>query len=105
MSRDHLTATIMNMSGDLFFNVTGVHGQFDWMGLHEFIKGNQDNDGPYGTRKIALENVDKIVSLEFELQYVEPEYQYNDADSPPFVLPGYYMPQNIVVTGKEDIPI
>ncbi|MNO55016.1 hypothetical protein D3C76_454990 [compost metagenome] len=103
--RKYITSCIVNMDGELFFNISGVYGHFDWQGLHEFIKRYQDNDGPYEMTKIAIEHPNKEILFEFELTYIEPEHQYNFADSPPFVLPGYYQPTNITVTGICDLEV
>lgn len=103
--RKYITSCIVNMDGELFFNISGVYGHFDWQGLHEFIKRYQDNDGPYEMTKIAIEHPNKEILFEFELEYIEPEYQYNNTDSPPFVLPGYYQPTNITVTGICDLEV
>ncbi|QCT03759.1 hypothetical protein E6C60_3048 [Paenibacillus algicola] len=96
-NKNYLTATIVNMEHELFFNVTGVYGHFDWTGLNEFIKNHQDNNGPHALVQIAAKHPDTEIEFNFELEYVQPEYQYNNADSPPFVLPGYYQPHNISI--------
>lgn len=103
--RNYLTSSIVNMDGELFFNVSGVYGHFDWHGLQEFIRGHQDNNGPHEMVNIAKKHPNKEVCFEFELKHIESEYQYNNTDSPPFVLPGYYMATNVIVTEVKELEV
>jgi len=95
--RNYIVAHITNMEDEIFFFVDAVHGHFDWQDLHDFIKRHEGNDGPHELLMIAKKHPNKEVYFEFELKYIEPEYQYNNTDSPPFVIPGYYRPTNAKV--------
>lgn len=101
----YLTVNYFKMENEKCFQVTGVFGHFEWSALFQFIRQFECDTAPYEVLKKSqaykhMENCS--VDMKITLYEVEPEYQYNSSDSPPYVLPGYYDVKEIEVTNVSD---